>query len=143
MELVADAQKLEAVFGRWPSFRDAEVLSIVLDRDANGATRGPAIHLCVCVFEMTSEVDAQGFYVLRSHVVVTFALYSAEVLRLEGFNLQNVLSGLHFSEASEPAEPDLVVQVDLGPRFGVKASFQCARAAVVLVEPFTPRARDA
>lgn len=43
--------------------------------------------------------------------------------------------------ATTRAAPDLAVQVDLESSYGVGASFQCARAEVVSVEPFEPPAR--
>ena len=143
MEFVEGSQKVEEIFGEWPSFHDAEVVDMTLDREANGAVRGPTIRFTVHAFQMTDEVDSRGYYVLRNHVLVRFALYSAEVLHLEGFNLQNVLFGLHFSTPAEPAAPDLVVQVDLESSYGVGASFQCARAEVVSVEPYEPPKRAA
>ena len=36
---------------------------------------------------------------------------------------------------AEPAASDLVVQVDLDSSYGVGASFQCARAEVILAVP--------
>jgi hypothetical protein len=143
MDLVEGSQKLEEIFGEWPSFHDAEVLDITLDREAHGAVRGPTVRFTVHAFQMTDEVDSRGYYVLRNHVLVRFALYSTEVLHLEGFNLQNVLFGLHVSKPAEPAAPDLAVQVDLKSSYGVAASFQCARAEVASVEPYEPPERAA
>ena len=143
MDLVDGARMLEAVFGEWPSFHDAEVLELSLDREARGAVRGPTIRFTVHVFQMTDEVDSQGYFVLRNHVLVRFVLYSAEVLQLEGFNLQNVLFGLHVSKPANPAAPDLGIQVDLEPSYGVSASFQCARAEIASVEPYEPPKRAA
>jgi hypothetical protein len=143
MELVEGSQKIEQIFGEWPSFHDAEVLEITLDREAHGAVRGPTIRFTEHAFQMTDEVDSRGYHVLRNHVLVRFALHSAEVLRLEGFNLQNVLFGLHFSKPAEPAAPDLAVQVDLDSSYGVGESFQCARAEVISVEPYEPPERGA
>lgn len=139
MELVEGSQKVEQVFGHWPSFHDAEVLEITLDRRGHGAARSPTVRFTVCAFRMTDEVDSRGLYVLRDHVLVRFTLYSAEVRQLEGFNSQNALSGLHFSRSPAPSDPDRVIQVDLEPSHGVAASFQCARAEVVSVEPVEPR----
>src|SRR5438067_12714001 len=60
-------QALLDFFGYWPSFRDANVLSYV----------GPApgrstVDLTLHTWEMTSEVDAKGYFVLRKHVLVAF-----------------------------------------------------------------------
>ena len=45
-------------------------------------------------WEMTKEVDAEGFYILAKHVVVEFVLKGIVGLSLDGFNHQNVLFGL-------------------------------------------------
>ena len=136
MDLVDGSEKLEEVFGEWPSFHDAEVLDLTLDREPSGALRGPTVRLTVHAFQLTDQVDSRGHYVLRNRVLVRFILYSAEILHLEGFNLQNVLSGLRFSKPVRPLEPDLAVQVDLDPSYGVGASIQCTRAEVASVEPY-------
>jgi hypothetical protein len=79
-------------FGHWPTFHDAEVLSISLDR--SGECR-VAIH----AFETTAKVDADGAYLIEKHAVVTFRMegfpkdpYGITTIRLESFNEQNVLS---------------------------------------------------
>ena len=55
-----------AWFGYWPTFHDAQVLSITLNRTGESKV---VIH----AFEMTKEVDAQGHDVLRKHCLVTFS----------------------------------------------------------------------
>jgi len=63
---IPGAAEVVAWFRYWPTFHDAEVLSITLDR-SRGST--VAIH----AFEMTPEVR-DGQYVLAKHAVVTFCL---------------------------------------------------------------------
>jgi immunity protein 50 of polymorphic toxin system len=61
---------LESIFGRWPSFHDAEVLRVVLDRSGD---EGPTLEAAIHVFEMTPDVDPKGYYVLKNHTEVTSA----------------------------------------------------------------------
>jgi len=136
MNLVEGSDKVERIFGRWPAFHDAEVLSITLDREP--ADAGPTARIAVHTFEMTAEVGPTGHYVLRNHILVTFVLHGAEVVRLEGFNHQNVLFRLSFSLPEKPVAKDMAVEVELESSYGVSAIFQCARAEVVSVEPFDP-----
>jgi len=89
---IPGAAEVVAWFGYWPTFHDAEVLSITLDR-SRGST--VAIH----AFETTREVDAEGRYVLAKHATVTFCLEGFPQdsdgiveTRIEFFNHQNVLS---------------------------------------------------
>jgi uncharacterized protein (DUF433 family) len=86
-------EDLIAWFGYFPSFHDAEVVSISLDR--TGASR-TAIH----TFQRTNETDERGHYVCRKHVVVTFVLERIRDLSLEGFNSQNVLNGISLARGS-------------------------------------------
>src|SRR6266567_3356891 len=84
---IPGAEELVRWFGFWPSFHDAEVLEVRLDRLSRFSIR---IH----TWRMTKEVDAQGYFVLDHHVVVTFWLEGLTGLSLEGFNAQNVIAGL-------------------------------------------------
>jgi hypothetical protein len=87
-------------FGFFPSFHDAEVISISLDR--SGGCR-VAVH----TFETTKETDRSGRYVLRKHIIVTFVLERIKDVRLEGFNCQNVLSGISIARQRETYDLDL------------------------------------
>jgi hypothetical protein len=74
-------------FGRWPSFHDAEVVSLSLNR--TGAST-----LTIHIFRMKSEVDARGHYVCDLHTLVTFSFGEILGINLADFNHQNVISGL-------------------------------------------------
>jgi hypothetical protein len=56
---------LTRIFGTWPSFHDAEVLTVRLDRSGNSADDGPALEAAIHVFRMTSEIDSRGYYVSK------------------------------------------------------------------------------
>lgn len=81
-------------FGSWASFHDAEVLGVSLDR-SNGATVRPH------VFQMTPEVRADGYFQATKHVIVTFTLDRVQTVELNGFNDQNVISGLEVEKVDE------------------------------------------
>ena len=81
------ASELHDWFGYWPSFHDAEIVSLHLNRGGNSSLR-------VHTWEMTKEVDEKGYYVLAKHVVVEFILEAVSGLSLNGFNHQNVIFGL-------------------------------------------------
>ncbi len=78
-------------FGQWPSFHDAEILSLELNRDQ-------ASRLRIRTFDKTDQIDSQGFYILRKHVIVTFWLEGIADLHLDGFSSQNVIAGLSFRQ---------------------------------------------
>lgn len=112
--------------GRMPSFHDAEVLSLALDRDAASAI------LKVHAFEMTSEVDARGYFICTRHVVVVFKLQWIGSMELDGFNQQNALDGLKVSR-TDGGE----VRLDLEPAYGLGGFIQ-AREVEIGIEPGIP-----
>ncbi len=112
--------------GRMPSFHDAEVLSLALDRDTASAV------LKVHAFEMTSEVDARGYFICKRHVVVFFKLLWISSMELDGFNHQNALDGLKVSRTN-----DGEVRLGLKPAYGLGGFIQ-AREVEIAIEPGIP-----
>lgn len=112
--------------GRMPSFHDAEVLSLALDRDAASAI------LRVHAFQMTSELDARGHYICTRHVVVVFKLSWIGSMELDGFNHQNALEGLKVSRTD-----DGEVRFDLEAAYGLGGFIQ-AREVEIGIEPGIP-----
>jgi hypothetical protein len=100
---IPGASDVIAWFGRWPTFHDAEVVSITLDRTEGARV---AIH----AFEMTPEIDARGHYVMTKHAIVTFCMegfpkdtfgiFGITNIHIEDFNRQNVLAGVAISKVT-------------------------------------------
>jgi len=136
VEGIAGAEQLVAVFGYWPSFHDAEVLWLRLDRRAHGdRCQGPTLEALVHAFEMTSEVGADGYYVLRHHVLVHLRFLDLVELRLDGLNHQNTLMGLTLADLRDRQMERVRWAVHFDSAFGVDASFQCYAVEVVSVLP--------
>jgi hypothetical protein len=117
---------LEWFEGRVPSFHDAEVLALHLDRDA--ATCRLKIH----TFEMTAEVDGEGHSVTTKHVVVSFELKSVTALSLTDFNHQNVIYGLSITRDSGGE-----FHLNLEPCWGLSGDIK-ARSPRIALEPGVP-----
>jgi hypothetical protein len=132
---IAGADELVTVFGGWPSFHDAEVLWIRLDRQSYGRSHGPTIEALIHAFEMTSEIDDDGHYGLRNHVLVHFRFAGVGELQLDGFNHQNVIMELAITDIRERQLENLEWDVRFDPTWGVGASFQCHAIEVVGVIP--------
>jgi hypothetical protein len=81
------AQKLIDWFGCWPSFHDAEVVNIELNRE------GPS-RLRIHYFCMTGKTNKSGYYITEKHAIVSFILEDITQLELNDFNQQNVLSSI-------------------------------------------------
>jgi len=136
VDRIPGAEKLVAVFGYWPSFHDAEVLWLRLDRRPQGdGFYGPTLEALIHAFEMTSEVGSDGHYVLRHHVLVQFRFWDVVELQLEGFNFQNALMGLTLTDLRDQQMEHVRWVARLDSTFGVDASFQCYEVEVVSVVP--------
>jgi Immunity protein 50 len=133
--LVQGSEKLIAIFGRWPSFHDAEVIEIRLSRSPKGpgGKRDGRVELVAKIhaWEMTSEVDSTGYYVLKNQTLVTLRFSSVEELKLEGFNHQNVIFGLTIQPRGDSKSGSPKFRVEFDPSFGVDAIFDCSAIEVV------------
>jgi len=90
LKAIAGAQELHDWFGYWPTFHDAEIVSLILNRTS------PSV-LTIHTWEITHEVDKAGYYVLAKDVVVEFILdisAADDSLELRGFSHQNVMMSL-------------------------------------------------
>lgn len=117
-------------FGAWPTFHDAEVLRVGLDRSgANGPTAEMLIH----TWMMTDEVDDRGCYVLEKHTLVRLVFQGIQVCELSEFNHQNVLFGLGIER--ESIDGEVMFRVTLDPSFGLAGSIVCRGLVVADVRP--------
>jgi hypothetical protein len=130
---IKNSNLLMQVFGRWPSFHDAEVISIELFREASGVSL-PNLRSKIHAFEMTSEIDSQGFYVLRNHVLVTFLFSGIDENLVNGFNQQNVLWELAIVDISSRQLEHLKFEVHFSSSFGVEVKFKCLGLEIETVE---------
>ena len=132
---ILGAQELIAAFGYWPSFHDAEVHWIHVDRQACPKRFGPTLEAMIHTFEITKDVDADGNLVLRHHVLDHFRFHDVVEMIIEEFNHQNVLNGLRIVDLSEQQLEDIRFGVSFDSSFGVNASFKCRAIEIVSVEP--------
>lgn len=137
-EVVKGYEKLTEIFGRWPSFHDAEVTSIRLER-GHPPKEGAAAYVSVHVFEAYHESGAIRY---RNHAVVTLRFGSVVNISLTGFNHQNAIWDLTF-EPAEPRSKDVTwtgpaYRVHFQPSFGVGLSFVCSSIEVEAVDRGCP-----
>ena len=119
---VDGAAELEAWFGYWPTFHDAEVMSLTLERKEPSRLR-------VRTWHMANQVDECGRYVLSKHIVVSFILDKVTDCDLGAFNHQNVLSSLRLER-----EPD-GFKLILDPCFGLNGSITAEGMRIELESP--------
>lgn len=84
-----------AIYGYWPSFHDAPVIRWVNSADV--------IEIEVETGEMTSEVDAQGYYVIAKRCLVAFRFTGILARELDQFLPENILFELGFSTVADLA----------------------------------------
>lgn len=122
---IPGASDLLAWFGFWPTFHDGEVLWVHLDRS------GPS-RIRVHTWEMTSELDSRGYYVLRKHVVVTFILEDISELELDGFSHQNVLFDLTLTNGPGGCK------LEFGPSYGIGGTITAGSVRIQLEPGILP-----
>lgn len=131
--LVSNASEIITIFGEWPSFHDAEVLSVRLDR---GSDAGALLEAVIHVFRMTSQVNEAGHFVLADHTRVTLEFRNIVLHSLQWFNEQNVLAELAICEVDPSSHDDRRIAVEFQGSYGVNARLLCDEVAVVAVEPY-------
>jgi hypothetical protein len=140
--IVVDCHKITDIFGYWPTFHDAEVQSFsISDCETIAQTPPcdtPVINARIHVFEMTKDVDQQGFYVLVKHTLVDLRFGSITDLDLKDFGQQNALWGLDIRRV--PPNPGLSqdspsIRVEFSPSCGLYAVFKCRSVSVASVVP--------
>lgn len=132
---IQNQQALIDIFGEYPSFHDAEVLSMLLERDGEF---GPSLTVKIHVWEMTNKTDEKGYFLLKNQTLVTFQFGRILLESLNGFNHQNVLWDLEIDEI-DPQEKEhegCCYQVSMPSSYGCEASFKCQTITVVSAVPY-------
>ncbi len=137
--LVEHSDRLMPYFaGAWPSFHDAEIISIDLWRGdvcpEQNSWIGAAITVKILVLEAT-QPDAS--HAGNDHLV-TLLFHDVDDIKLVGFNHQNAINGLTFSQEARGEGLTPTIRVEFVRGFGADISFQCLRVEVLQVEPYPP-----
>lgn len=128
-EGIGNAILVTDIFGFWPSFHDGEILSLTLNRKGPDS---PVLNLSLHHWQLTSEVDSKGCYVLKNSTLTTFRFSKIEDLKLDGFNHQNVLLDLEI--VRDPGSGRY--SVGLPSSFGCEGSFTCDSVLVISAVPW-------
>jgi len=90
---IKNFQRVVDTYGYWPSFHDSPVLKFAVDSDT--------IQLEVKAWEMTSEVDAKGYFVLTKKHNIGFIFTGLVSTELDAFIPENILYDLGFTPLDE------------------------------------------
>jgi hypothetical protein len=86
-------QSVVEAYGYWPGFHDAQVLRFARDTET--------IELEVATWEMTSEVDSRGYFVLTKRNEIGFRFSGIVATELDDFIPENILFNLGFSSVAD------------------------------------------
>jgi hypothetical protein len=132
---IKNAHLLTSIFGYFPSFHDAMVFRMTLDRGDRGDF-DPSLEALIHVFEGTREINESGHYRLKNHVLVLFRFSKIVDLKLADFNQQNALQHLEITNLSDRDRDKVKFKIVFDGIFGVTASFHCHSVSIESVEPY-------
>ncbi len=121
---IEGAQVLYDWFGYWPSFNDAEVVSLQLHRTASSM-------LTLYTWETTDELDSRGYHIHAKDVVVDFSLHGITDLSVGGFAANNVIAGLEIERNATG------FRLELKPCYGIAGAIE-AKHILLRVTPGKP-----
>ena len=132
---VTGFERVTGFFGYWPSFHDAEIVSLLLERTGRPEHyEGPVVTMKLATREWRHD-PATGRTVTHRNAVVEFRFTSAEGFHLAGFDYQNAIDSLELRPAGDERFPGRL-RVSFRPGTGVAGSFS-AEAGVTDVAPLS------
>lgn len=117
-------------FGKWPSFHDSEIRRLAL---ATPKIHGDlaSLEMVVHCWELSSDIDETGHYILRNHTLVTFAFEHLENITIKNFNHQNSIDSLEFEQLALEAPGVVAWRISTNPSFGVELDLSCQKIRVI------------
>ena len=135
---IIGSERLTSIFGGWPSFHDAEVTEIHLDRgEVNQDTATfefPVLTIKLVLWNLTSRVNANGYLETEHHTLAILQFSDVENLAMSGFNHQNAIMGLQIERQSNEGRTEFKVIFD--PAFGMGCEFSCSSVEVLNAIPW-------
>jgi hypothetical protein len=131
---VVGGNELLRWFGQVPTFHDAEIISLSLNRTGTSELR---LHAWI----MTNDVDPRGYIVLDKHAVVSFTFTDIMDLQLDGFSRQNVIAGLVLQRATDRGragyyalpEEEGDTEIELLPCYGLDGFIRAKKIEIAFV----------
>lgn len=128
------SEMVEEKLGSWPTFHDAEILTMVLDRS------GPTllVRILIGVPIRPPETWTPEAVEAWTHFEVNLRFNDIDSLELSEFNHQNVISYLALSSITEERPSTLAteerVKVEVDSVWGLQGSFTCSGGEVMSIE---------
>ena len=135
---IEGSEEILSIFGAWPSFHDAEILSVVLDRNAFKGQYGPTVTVTLHCFQITSEIGGNQYRTVK-HNIVAFAFYDVTEFNLgHGFGQQNSLSGFTILDIRSDQLENINYNVIFDAHMTSDLHFKCSKIEVLSVEGGIP-----
>jgi hypothetical protein len=127
-EHIVGSEKLVAALGYWPSFHDAEVVSVSAQRGLPVTVGIATVELAVHVrsYESRGEGTAQYEQVLVKSVLANFLCKQVADLELSEFNHQNVINSLSVQVEPSNEAPESPLVLTIEPIWGLGGTVRCA-----------------
>ena len=108
-------------FGRWPSFHDAEIVSVRIERDGKSTLR-------IRAWVTGDRTNDRGEYIREREAIVVFELRGIRQIRLEGedADTQNVIAALTIEQLSDG------YRIELSPSYGLSGQVVARELSVRL-----------
>ncbi len=135
-EHIIGSEKLFAALGHWPSFHDAEIISVSAQRHLPVATGGTTVELVVHVRKYESRGQGTAHYeqVLVKGVLASFLCRQVAGLELSEFNHQNVINSLSVRPEPSADAPGSPLVLTIEPIWGLGGTVRCATVELTSVQ---------
>lgn len=136
---IEGSEKVLELYGEWPSFHDAEILSVNLDRGKAEKKCGPIVAIKLHGFAITNELDDKGHYKVVNHAQIVFQFYGVvEFALTHGFGTQNPLSGVSIEDIRSHQLEGINYFVEFSAHLNCDIEFKCSSVVVASVEEGIP-----
>lgn len=128
--VIENSEIVEAIYGYWPSFHDAEILSITLQQQRDSNSANAIIRLNYWETKIINEETSRFDYVLDKNMVITLEFRKVTDCCVEEFNHQNVIDELLIEKTVHGIEAEFIAI------HGAGVTVSADSVSVVEVEPF-------
>jgi Immunity protein 50 len=134
--VIKGANRIVAIYGRWPSFHDFEIVKVVFERNSLDDQWGPHITVYIHMCQIMGEL-ADGHFVYDKHNVVGLLFRSVLDYSEQCFNHQNVIDDIEITLTHDEANNELY-QVLFPGLHGIELALTCRKIEVASIESGIP-----
>jgi hypothetical protein len=123
---IPGAESVVDWFGKWPSFHDAEIMTLHIDRERRPSS------MRIRAFTLSDRTDASGRFIRERDALVVFEFTGIRAVRIEGedADVQNVISSLLVEQVNDG------YRLVLGPCYGMAGEIVVKDLSVRLESTF-------